>query len=372
MINLGRLLTIFFAILVLGIIQKNITLSEDWKQGLAGYQFKFPRDHASHPEYKIEWWYYSGNLTTKNSRQFGYQLTFFRVGVKNRPKNPSRWAVRDLFMTHLAISDLRAGKFHFAEKINRSGPGWAGAASKSYRVWNGQWKAQLNKFGEHELRARNKDFGIKLNLNPNKRPTLHGLLGVSQKGTQPGNSSHYYSLTRMLTKGSIWIGSEHFKVSGISWMDHEFGTTFLEPEQIGWDWFGIQLNNGTDIMLFQLRRSDGQSDPHSSGTFISASGLTKKLNFLDFILKPLTTWRSPNSHALYPIKWHLEIPTLFLNLKIQAVMLDQELRAQKSTGVTYWEGAVEILGTRGQQPIQGKGYLEMTGYAGKPMSKFLR
>ena len=372
MIYPTRLLAILFVVLVFGVDQQNLTFSKDWKQGQAGYQFSFPRDHASHPEYKIEWWYYTGNLVTQKFRHFGYQLTFFRVGVKKRPQNPSRWAVRDLYLTHLAISDLEKENFHFSEKLNRSGPGWAGASSKSYRIWNGQWKAQLNKSGEHELRARNKDFGIKLNLNPIKSPTLHGLLGVSQKGAQPGNSSHYYSLTRLLTKGSIWIGNEHFEVSGMSWMDHEFGTTFLESKQIGWDWFGIQLNDGTDVMLFQLRRSDGQSDRHSGGTFTAASGLTKKLNASDFILKPLKMWRSPYSHAVYPIEWSLEIPTLFLKLKIRAFMLDQELRTPKSTGVTYWEGPVEILVSRRRHPIQGKGYLEMTGYAGKPMSNFLR
>ena len=241
--------------------------TETWRQARPGYRFHFPRDHASHPEYRIEWWYYTGNLADSNSRRFGFQLTFFRVGVRPRPENPSRWAVRDLFMAHLALSDLETGRFHFDERLNRAGPGWAGASAETYRVWNGTWEARLGRDGRHRLRAGDETFGIALELEAGRGPLLHGQAGLSQKGAREGNASHYYSLTRMPTRGRIRIDSREFEVAGLSWMDHEFGTSFLEPEQIGWDWFALQLDSGQDLMLFQAAavrrpaRSPFQRDP---------------------------------------------------------------------------------------------------------------
>jgi len=346
--------------------------AESWRQAQAGYQFEFPRDHSSHPEFKIEWWYYTGNLRTSNARHFGFQLTFFRVGVQSRSKNPSRWVVRDLFMSHLALSDIQSGRFHFAERLNRAGPGWAGASTDTYRVWNGQWETRLQKTGRHELRARDRSFGIELDLDPGRAIVPHGTAGISQKGARKGNSTHYYSLPRMPTQGSVWLEDQRFEVSGLSWMDHEFGTSFLEPKQTGWDWFAIQLEDGLDLMCFQLRRSDGQLDPHSSGTLIEASGKLRSLRSTDFFLQPVETWHSPHSGATYPVVWNVSIPSELLNLKIRAVLFDQELRTERSTNVTYWEGAVEISGSRDGRPVVGKGYLEMTGYSGEPMSEFLR
>ena len=346
--------------------------ADTWRQARPGYRFNFPRDHASHPEYKIEWWYYTGNLSDSRSRRFGFQITFFRVGVQPKPENPSRWAVRDLFIAHLALSDLEAGRFHFAERLNRSGPGWAGASSETYRVWNGMWEARLGESGRHRLRARDQDFGIELNLDPGRLPVLHGVEGFSQKGSREGNASYYYSLTRMPTWGSLWVGGRKFEVSGLSWMDHEFGTSFLEPEQKGWDWFAIQLDNGMDLMLFQLRRSDGQCNPNSGGTLLDASGKPRSLRHSDIKLEPVSTWRSPHSGARYPVEWRLSIPDQGLELKVRAAQLDQELRTKRSTGVTYWEGAVEITGTQGNRRVEGRGYLEMTGYSEESMGDFLR
>ncbi len=345
---------------------------ESWRQARPGYRFNFPRDHASHPEFKIEWWYYSGNLVDKNSRRFGFQLTFFRAGVRAKPENPSRWAVRDLFVAHMALSDLEAGRFRFAERLNRSGPGWAGASPETYRVWNGQWEARLADSGRHQLRAWDQDFGIELDLDPGRPPVVHGAAGISQKGGQEGNASHYYSLTRMPTRGRIRVDGQQFEVSGLSWMDHEFGTSFLQPEQKGWDWFAIQLDSGLDLMLFQLRRSDGQSDEHSSGTILDVSGKSHSLRSSDFKLDPVTTWRSPHSGASYPVAWRLRIPGQGLDLKVRAAQPDQELRTQRSSGVTYWEGAVEVSGTQGNRRVEGRGYLEMTGYSGESMGDFLR
>ena len=346
--------------------------SQTWRQANPGYRLQFPRDHASHPEYRIEWWYYTGNLVDSSSRRFGFQLTFFRAGVRTRPENPSRWAVRDLFMAHLALSDLETGRFHFAERLNRAGPGWAGASTETYRVWNQNWEAGLDSDGRHRLRARDGDFGIDLVLEPGRQPLLHGQAGLSQKGAQEGNASHYYSLTRMPTRGSIRVDGREFEVAGLSWMDHEFGTSFLEREQIGWDWFALQLDSGQDLMVFQLRRSDGRRDPNSSGTLLDASGKPRALDRSDFSLEPVRTWRSPHSGAGYPIQWRLRLPRQGLSLTVTAAQPDQELRTRWSTGVTYWEGAVVVTGTRGIDPVSGRGYLEMTGYAGQSMGDVFR
>ena len=201
---------------------------------------------------------------------------------------------------------------------------------------------------------------------------MHGQAGLSQKGAQEGNASHYYSLTRLPTQGRIRIDSREFEVAGLSWMDHEFGTSFLEPEQIGWDWFALQLDSGQDLMLFQVRRSDGRLDPHSSGTLLEASGRPRALVRSDFSLEPLRTWRSPHSGGRYPVQWRLSLPGQRLSLTVTAAQPDQELRTPKSTGVTYWEGAVVVTGTRGTDPVAGRGYLEMTGYAGQSMGDVFR
>ncbi len=245
-----------------------------WKQAAAGYKFAFPRDHASHPDYKIEWWYYTGNVKAADGRRFGYQVTFFRVGIDHTPANPSRWAIRDLHMTHLAVSDASGQRYRYGEKLTRGGPGLAGAKTDQYYVWNDDWTAMLDQGDDpgggrrerHLLQATSPQASINLTLGPGKPPVIHGRNGISQKGAQAGNASHYYSLTRMPTSGTIAVDGEQFTVTGESWMDHEFGTSFLEPEQRGWDWLSIQLSDGRELMLYQLRRADGSRDPRSSGS----------------------------------------------------------------------------------------------------------
>ncbi|HEY7911266.1 MAG TPA: lipocalin-like domain-containing protein [Blastocatellia bacterium] len=344
---------------------------EKWREAAAGYRFSFPRDHASHPEYGLEWWYYTGNLRAAGGRRFGYQLTFFRVGVTPRPLNPSRWAVRDLYMAHFALSDIEGESFHAFERLNRAGVGWSGAETASYRVWNEDWEAHLEG-GIHILRARDGDYQIDLRLKPAKPIVVHGIDGVSQKGALAGNASHYYSLTRMETSGKIIAGGEALDVEGLSWMDHEFGTSFLEAEQVGWDWFSIQLDDGRELMLFELRRVDGSIDPRSSGTLIEADGGALHLSLEDFRLTPGNAWRSEASGATYPTAWRIEIPRYDLRLDVRAAFAGQELRTAESAGVTYWEGSTEITGREGERKLTGRGYLEMTGYAGQSMGAIMR
>jgi predicted secreted hydrolase len=344
-----------------------------WRQADPARRLQLPRDHASHPDYKVEWWYYAGNLATAEGRRFGCQLTFFRVGVDPAPQNPSRWAVRDLFMAHLAVTDAGGRRYLFADRMDRGAAGLAGAATDSYRVWNGDWSADL-RGDTHTLRAmgRAEDgtrFGIELDAREGKPFVAHGEGGYSRKGAQPGNASHYYSLTRMPTRGVLTMGGATFAVEGLSWMDHEFGTSFLEPGQAGWDWFSVQLEDGTDLMLFQMRRADGAPDGHSSGTLVLPSGAVVPLGAGAFTLEPKEHWTSPATGARYPVAWSIAVPGQRLSLAVRGVLPDQELRSDRSTGVTYWEGAIDVSGSRDGRPTRGRGYLEMTGYAGGPMSE---
>jgi predicted secreted hydrolase len=340
---------------------------EGWREATAGYQYLFPRDHASHNDYKIEWWYYTGNLETVSGRRFGYQLTFFRTGITPQAANPSRWAVRDLYMVHFCISDIEQKAFHSFEKLNRAGIGWAGAASDSYRVWNEGWQAQMQG-KEHLLKAGNGDYQLDLRLSPDKPEVIHGENAISQKGALAGNASHYFSLTRLASTGSLRVGGESFAVTGLSWMDHEFGTSFLEESQTGWDWFSIQLEDKRELMMFQIRRADGSLDPRSSGTLIEADGRAVHIPFADFNLRPTgASWRSEASGATYPVGWLIDLPRFALRLNVKAAFDNQELKTTESTAVTYWEGSVDVEGTNGESKIKGRGYLEMTGYSGQNM-----
>jgi len=347
--------------------------SGGWQEARAGYTYQFPRDHAAHPEYRIEWWYYTGNLDAADGRRFGYQVTFFRVGVDPAPSNPSRWAVRDIYMTHVAVSDPQGRRYYFAERLNRAGPGIAGAATDRYHVWNDDWTASRNNDGRHVIELAGGNFGVDLELDEGRPPTINGRNGISQKGRDAGNASHYYSLTRMPTRGTVTIDGERVEVTGLSWMDREFGTSFLEPDQQGWDWFALQLSDGSDLMIYQLRRADGTQDVHSSGTLTRADGRVVTLTSTDFDLTPTgATYRSTTTGATYPIGWRIDIPGEALQLTVSTPLSSQELDFTQATGVAYWEGLVDVTGTvgAGRRPVTGRGYLEMTGYAGS-MGRFL-
>lgn len=340
-----------------------------WKEARAGYRFEFPRDHASHPDFKIEWWYYTGNVTTTDGRRFGYHVTFFRVGIDHTPANPSKWAVRDLYMTHLAVSDPKGQRYRFAEKLTRGGPGLAGAKTDTYYTWNDDWHAGIRDQGsgsraQHVLYAIDPKLGIDLVLDEGKPPAINGINGINQKGAREGNASHYYSLTRMPTRGAITIEGERFDVTGETWMDHEFSTSFLEPEQRGWDWFSIQLSDQRELMLYRMRRADGSHDPRSSGTLVDANGKTRHLGNNDFTLTPgRSTFKSRNG-ASYPTEWTVSIPSQQIELRVTTPLQDQELSLEQSTGVAYWEGMIDAVGQSGGKAVKGSGYLEMTGYHG--------
>jgi len=342
----------------------SLSAAGPWKQAAAGYSFAFPRDHGSHPDFKIEWWYYTGNLDAPDGRRFGYQVTFFRVGVAQAPSNPSKWAVRDLFVTHLAVSDVAGSRYISDERLSRGGPGLAGADTDRYRVWNDDWTAGLDANGRHLIEARGTRIGLTLALDEGKAPVVNGVGGISQKGAQAGNASHYYSLTRMPTRGTLSIDGKTVPVTGTSWMDHEFGTSFLETGQQGWDWLSMQLDDGRELMLYQLRRADGSRDPHSSGTLVGRDGRTRHLSANDFSLTPGGRTFKARSGATYPVAWRIAIPSEQLGLEVTTPLADQELSTDKSSGITYWEGLIDVAGSARGTPVRGRGYLEMTGYRG--------
>jgi predicted secreted hydrolase len=332
---------------------------------LPAYRYEFPRDHFDHPKYQTEWWYYTGNVKSGDGRRFGFELTFFRQGVNRDAAKAGAWDVRDLYLAHLALSDLDGGHFYHTERTNRAGPGIAGVSSNDARIWNGNWQIQWNG-DEQRLRAVDSRFELQLALRSEKPPVIQGEDGVSQKGADAGHASHYISLTHLATNGTIALNGKSFQVSGLAWMDHEFFTHQLESDQIGWDWFSVQLADDTELMLFRIRRKDGSVDPFSAATFVDARGQSTHLRSTDFSLQPSgATWTSAITKATYPVQWRIAVPKLGLDLDVKTPLASQELTGGSSNGTltpSYWEGAVAYTGTRTGSKIQGVGYLEMTGY----------
>lgn len=333
----------------------------DWAKAVEPREFSFPEDHGSHEDFRIEWWYYTGNLTASNGRRFGYQLTFFRTGVQRDTENTSRWTVRDLYTVHFAISDIESKKHYSTQKNRRAGVGLAGAEKGELKVWNGLCRIE-EEDGKHRLIAEADDFSIDLKLDPGKGVVLQGNKGLSKKGAATGNASYYYSMPRMPTAGTLRVNKVSYEVIGDSWMDHEFSTSFLEEGQRGWDWLSLQLDDDTELMLYQMRRTDGTTDPYSSGTLIGSDGARTELSSSDFKLIPGKTWRSSETGANYPLSWGVEVKSLGLVLQATPAFDSQEMTTEATTGIAYWEGSIEVSGTRNQAPITGRGYLELTGY----------
>jgi len=337
-------------------------LAAQYQTALPGYRYEFPRDYFNHPDYQTEWWYYTGNLKAADGHRFGFELTFFRQGVDRDPTKTATWDVRDLYLAHLALSDLDGEHFYHAERANRAGPGIAGVDGAQGRIWNGNWQVQW-RGNEQSLRAISDVFELHFTLRPEKSPVANGEKGVSQKAEGLGRASHYISLTRIAVNGRVGLVGGNFDVAGLAWMDHEFFTHQLEPEQIGWDWLSLQLEDRTEVMLFHIRRKDGSIDSHSAGTFVDAQGKCAHLRANEFSLRPLQdTWTSPVTRAAYPIRWKIEIPKLAIELEIKTPLPSQELTGNSQLTPSYWEGAITFTGHRDHSSVGGKGYLEMTGY----------
>jgi predicted secreted hydrolase len=352
-------------LIALLLILSAMPLPAQYQVALPGYQYQFPRDHFDHPAYQTEWWYYTGNLKSADGHRFGFELTFFRQGVNRDPKTTD-WDIQDIYLAHLALSDLDGGRFYYTQRLNRAGPGLAGASEQLAKVWNGNWQVQWAN-GHQQLQAIAENFTLRFVMSSQKPPVIHGKNGVSQKSAGAGEGSHYISFTRLLTSGSIELNGKTFQVEGTVWMDHEFFTHRLEEKQSGWDWLSLQFDDNTELMLYRFRRKDGSVDPFSAGTYINGAGQSTFLGVADFSMKPGgQTYTSADTHAVYPVAWRVSVPSLGLDLQITTPLASQELVTAGNSKLSYWEGAITISGKRNGAPTAGVGYLEMTGYARPP------
>lgn len=335
---------------------------DQYKTAAPGYRYEFPRDYFNHPEFQTEWWFYTGNVTASDGHRFGFELTFFRQGVSRHSGKQETWDVQDLYLAHLALSDLDNNGFYHIERTNRAGPGIAGIDQNQGRIWNGNWSVKWSGANQ-AIEAMEERFSLALKLQPEKPPMIHGENGVSQKAAGTGRASHYISLTRLKVNGTVGLVGKSHSVSGLAWMDHEFFTHQLEKDQVGWDWFSIQLSDNTELMLYRIRRSDGSVDPFSAGTFVDPLGHSVHLHNGDFSLLPqVESWKSPVTGAVYPVQWRIVIPKLQIELKATTRLKSQELSGQSKMVPSYWEGAIDLNGYQGNTAITGVGYLEMTGY----------
>ena len=334
----------------------------------AGYQrayaprpFQFPADHGPHPEFRNEWWYVTGNLADNAGRSFGYQLTIFRIALSpTAPPADSSWRVNQVYMGHFALTDVANNRHYGFERFSRGALGLAGAQATPFRVWLEDWALTG---GESDLfplrlRAREGDIALDLTLDAGKPAVLQGDQGLSQKSAEPGNASYYYSYTRLPTQGAVRVAGQTFTVSGASWLDREWSTSALGPDQSGWDWFALQLDDGRDLMFYRLRHRDGGMDSFSKGILVEPGGQTQLLRGNDVELQPLGQWVSPHTSDRYPSGWRLRLPAEHLDLTVTPKVADQEMRLT----VRYWEGAVAVSGQARDRPVTGQGYLEMTRY----------
>lgn len=330
-----------------------------YEQAKPGYKLEFPRDEASHDKYKSEWWYYVGHLKDDQGHKYGYELTFFRHKLFGN----------DYYSAHLALSDIDGQRFQWKERSSTLHPFTAGASTKIFYVWNGDWRGFENPDGSHHLSAGTKEFSIELDLSTLGKPVVHGADGVSKKADGNGKATYYYSRTRMPTEGTITDHGKRLHVRGNSWMDHEIGSNIMGEKAAGWDWYSVQLDDNSDLMLCIIRNDDGTIEKNSFGTIIGTDGSVRHLKGEDFIIKSTGAWRSPATNTQYPMGWTVSIPSADIQLDIQPALKNQELDAERSTGMTYWEGKCTVSGSIGGKPVKGDSYVELAGYKQK-LSKF--
>lgn len=330
--------------------------------------FSFPKDHGPHPDFLTEWWYFTGNLNSDDGKYFGYQLTFFRRAIQPEVRisgRESNMSVNQVYMAHFAITEISDNRFSSHEKFSRGDGISAGAISDPYLfVWLNDWTVSQTSEGSFYLKAREEDVSIDLILKDQDGVLLQGENGLSRKSIN--TASYYYSMPRIVTDGSIIIEKKEYKVSGLSWMDHEFSTGTLAEGQIGWDWFSLHLDNGNNLMVYSMRLDDGSIDPYSHGSISTNDQKGTFLQIEDYKIFIEDTWISPKSGAEYPSSWRLEIPTQRIDLQIIPAIKDQEL----NLSFTYWEGAVRVEGYVNGKPVKGSGYVELTGYAHSMQGRF--
>jgi predicted secreted hydrolase len=327
-------------------------------------EFVFPQDHATHPEYQTEWWYFTGNLETARGRHFGFELTFFRYAIA--PPAPvsegaSTWRTEQIWMANLAITDSVGRRFFARERVARAALGLAGATANPLHIAVKDWSVAGQGSDDQlalRLEAQDDRMGVSLDVSSTVPPIAHGDRGLDRKGAGFGNASYYYSVPRLSTAGAITVEGETYPVTGLAWMDREWSTSSLEPGIVGWDWFALHLSDGRSLMFYRLRTTDGESSPFSSGSLVSVDGQRTALTAADISLRVLGHWTSPATGVRYPIAWRLEAPLAELSLEITPYLDDQEV----DLSVRYWEGAIRASGVGPAGPTTAQGYMELAGY----------
>jgi predicted secreted hydrolase len=337
---------------------------EDFSKAVDIRKFVFPDDHGPHPDFRTEWWYFTGNLISDDNRKFGYQFTIFRTALsKEKSERTSEWNSNQIYMAHFAVTDIDGNKFYYDEKFSREGNNLAGAELNPFKVWLEDWQIiQTEDRAAFDLpvmsiKAKSENVGINFKLEAVKPFVLQGDEGLSQKGKQPGNASYYYSYTRLKTEGKIILNGKIFSVNGSSWMDREWSTSALSEDQAGWDWFALQLDDNTEIMYYQVRKNDGTPDIFSKGVYVNKDGTSQLLKKEDVVLNVNDYWESPTGEQ-YPSGWKLQIPEKEIDLNITPAVKNQLM----DVAVRYWEGSVKVEGIKSGSRISGKGYVELTGY----------
>jgi predicted secreted hydrolase len=346
--------------------------AQPWEPARPDYRWAFPLDHWARPGYRLEWWYFTGHLEAAGDgqRRFGYQFTFFRVGLlAEPPQRATAWHAANLIMGHAAVTDLGAGHHRFSELLYREmallgGFGrypdpviaWSRAPAGTDGSWTLSWNGRAFDFGMVD-RARGMAFTFE--TEPLKPLVFQGPNGYSRKGHGATTASQYYSLTRLRTRGTLALDGVARPVEGLSWMDKEFGSNQLGEDQVGWDWFSLQLADGRDLMLYVLRGRAGEVT-FARGTVVAPDGAARYLAPADWAVRSTATWTSPVTRARYPSRWVIELPGEGLRVEVLPETADQENRSRLVPDLHYWEGAVRVLGRDGA--LAGRGFVELTGY----------
>ncbi len=322
---------------------------------VAGYQMRFPDDHGAHPEFRTEWWYITGALGAGDGSEYGFQITFFRTRPALRHDNPSAFAPRQLLIAHAALTDARSARLQHDQRIARQGFGLAIAATGTTRVAIDDWSLARHD-GRYRALIAARDFAFDFALAAQQPPLLNGTSGYSRKGPRPEAASYYYSLPQLAVSGNLLRDGRSASVEGSAWLDHEWSSSYLEPEAAGWDWIGVNTRDGGALMAFRMRGRDG-AVRWAGATYRDRAGTTRVFEPQDVHFTPTRTWRSPRTGTTYPVAMQIRVGEI--EISTAPVIDDQEIDARLSTGTIYWEGAVRVV--RNGEPY-GRGYLELTGY----------
>ncbi|MBZ0298721.1 MAG: carotenoid 1,2-hydratase [Anaerolineae bacterium] len=341
--------------------------SSGFARAIGPWDWQFPQDYGPHSDFQTEWWYYTGNLADATGRRFGFQFTIFRRAIAPQPvESASEWRTNQIYMAHFTVTDVTGEQFYHQERFSRDSAGLAGAEiDPSYHVWLENWQVQGLNADDTRTRisASTDDVALDVTMQQVKRPALQGESGLSPKGPEPGNASYYYSLTRLLTEGTVTIGGETYTVTGNTWKDHEFSTSALGSDAVGWDWFGLIFDDGREMTIGRIRLADGGERAYSGGAgsealLIEQDGSERYIPADTFHLEALDTWTSPHTGGEYPSGWRVTFDDPdtgeTVNFTLTPLLKDQELHG---SGIVYWEGAVRIEGD-----VRGYGYAELTGY----------